>query len=200
MLLKVILHYQKRPKIFSCHRHFKDVGLALRDILTLTAYCHSKLCSGGSEQEILKHQLYEKLFGKRSKSETEKLSLKKKRTPNNSASNAAKTIKIYLSWQHYFSDEGRFKQVRLSKGGGIREVFPPLSATYITILQHATATFFPNGISHLGTAEYMIMNLGNFKGHEIYEEEISTFSVETYKEVYNMPRVKIYLLTKEKSK
>ena len=182
-------------------QQLKDMGLALGDILALRAFCCSKFDSRSgtkTERETMKQRLLEKLFGKRP-GDSEKLQVKKKRTVPGT-SNSCKTVKVYLGWQHYMSDQGRFKQVRLSKGGGIREVFLPVSTSYVDLLKIATTTFFPKGVSHVGVASEMQLKLGNFQGENIREEEMPTFSLEMYREIYNLPRIKIYLLSEKKSK
>ena len=107
-------------------------------------------------------------------------------------------MKVYLGWQHYVSDQERYKQVRLAKGGGNREVFLPLSSSYADILEVAVSTFFPCGESSVGLGMDMKFKLGNFQGEEIVE--ISSFTLNSYQDLYNLPRLKIYLLSKEKSR
>ena len=92
----------------------------------------------------------------------------------------AETVKVFLGWQNYEIDLGRYKQIRLAKGGGNREFSLSLSSTYDEILTLAISTFF-SGCS----IENMTFKLGNFKGEEIVEHEIPTFTLQNYRDLYN---------------
>jgi hypothetical protein len=74
-------------------------------------------------------------------------------------------VKVYLGLQHYVEDEKRYKQIRLVRGGGIREVYLPFSSTYKSILDLASEKFFKNGNSYMGSTKDMEFCLGNFASH-----------------------------------
>lgn len=175
---------------YASDEQLKQLGLALGDILAIRSYCRCKLSSTVSESMARKESLYVKLFGKKATIPPRKI----KNTCNPSG-NVNKTVKVSLGWQNYEIDVGRYKQIRLAKGGGIREFSLSLSSTYDEILTLAISTFF------IGCSiENMTFKLGNFKGEEIVDQEIPTFTLQNYRDLYNLPRLNVYLLSKDKSK
>ena len=172
----------------------KELGIALGDILSLRAFCTSNQSSVDEERQKRKRRLFERLFGNKNPSESSKGG------SNVSCSKQArevKDVKLHLGWQHFDEDSERYKQIRLGKGGGMRELKLPLSSNYKDILDMAAKTFFVNGESTMGSLDKMEIQLGNFQGDFIKEEEREGFTLSEYREAYNLPRLKIYLLSKQ---
>lgn len=166
----------------------KELGLVLGDIIALRSFC-TKNENDKAEREDRKKKLFERLFGNKedSGSKTQKKSsVKNKNAP----------IKVYLGWQHYDKEEKRYKQLRLSRGGGTREIQLQLSSSYQYILDIAIGKFVHNGNSCKGRAEDMVFGLGNFTGEKI--ENTEKFTLEGYRDCNALSRVKIYLLSEAK--
>ena len=87
-------------------------------------------------------------------------------------------MKFELRWKHYVKGAG-FKTKRSEQGGGVRVVDPPKDATANDCLLELKNTFFPNGVSPLGSADEMEFTLADFKCQKINMGD--NFSPESYK-------------------
>ena len=86
---------------------------------------------------------------------------------------------------------GKYISVRLSKGGGVRQVEVNCDICNDLIVM-GKELFFP-GLKTLGKW----FNLGSYSGEII---DCETFLLENYIEVHKLTRVRLYLLYKNKSK
>lgn len=84
------------------------------------------------------------------------------------SSNALKSNRlIELCWQHLEKAVKFKRHVKLSDGGGIRQVRVSKQSTVQEILVMATDLFFPNGISKFGLLTLFKCTLCDFKGMEL---------------------------------
>ena len=90
----------------------------------------------------------------------------------------------------------RFASVRMSNGGGTRDVKLDLNVTKDGMLDIAMNLFFPNGKSPLGNKDAFDCKLGSFSGEEILSEQ-QGFTLGSYCEVNKLSHVRVYLLTKK---
>ena len=129
--------------------------------------------------------------------------IKNKRTNNDGAASSQKgkqmkksTRKIQLGWKNYQTDKRDYISVRLSNGGGSRNLDVNNEANLREIKDLAIAEFFPQSTSKLGNVEDFTFKVGNFKGEEIcHHEEMESFTIQKYYQACKMSKARLYLLS-----
>lgn len=179
------------------------------DILSLRGYCRQKLkqeidASRKGAQEETKRKLLTELFNQKKKktkktrgdpdtelepkSEAEKKEKKKHR-------------RIQVGWLHYDEQRGRYVSMRLSKGGGSRDVDVPLNADVHQMIDIAKDLFFPDGNTTFGPLADMEVGLANFKCEIIpeFNDELERFTLQKYIDEFKATRIRLYVQTKRAS-
>ena len=101
--------------------------------------------------------------------------------------------KISIGWQHFDKVKNKYISVRLSKGGGSRDISVPINSTRPDISEQMKLVFFPEGKSVFGNASRMKMSLGDYKYEEITDGD---FTLMNYVKLHKLSKVRLYLLTK----
>ena len=171
----------------------QSIGLSRKgDVLALRAFAEKNGEPNSAERDEKKRKLLEtlkaKLPRKKSKSKT-----KVDKMPNAKEDPKLTHRKITIGWQNFDKERNRYVSVRLSKGGGSRDISVPIHSTKTDIIEQMKLVFFPNGKSGFGYASRMKMSLGNFKFEEITEED---FTLLNYIKCHKLSKVRLYLLTK----
>jgi len=175
----------------------EELGLnAKGDILSLKAFCqrHSTTSKPCSDYEERKNKLIDEL--KKGKQERNRKINQASTSFQERSSKAPisvkktrKTRKVILGWMHHSSLKQRFVTVRLSNGGGVRQLDVPGDSRKEHLLTEAKKLFFPDGISSFGKACDMEFNLANFKGDSIPEN----ITVENYIDKHKLTKTRLYL-------
>ena len=91
----------------------------------------------------------------------------------------------------------KFASVRMSNGGGTRDVKLELSASKEDLLNVAMDLFFPRGKSPLGNKDAFEIRLGNFSDEEIHDNVGDRrFTLGSYCDLNKLSHVRVYLLTR----
>lgn len=100
-----------------------------------------------------------------------------------------------IGWLHYSYKDGKYKQIRSSKGEKslTDNVILKSDTTYEEIMNRASAIYFPKGRSKKGRIEHMKLSLGTSKGETVPMEN---FSLEKYTSMLPTHQKRIYLLSK----
>lgn len=167
----------------------KELGISAKgDILSLKAYCQRESTSAKpySDYDERKQQLINQL--KKGKSGRLPMSERSKQTHETTTRNR----KLMIGWMNFSSKQQRFVTVRLSSGGGVRQLDVPGNATKSYLINKAKELFFPNGVSSIGKACDMIFDIANFKEETIPENT----TVDMYIENHKLTRCRLYLTSK----
>ena len=101
--------------------------------------------------------------------------------------------KISIGWQHFDKAKNKYISVRLSKGGGSRDISVPINSTRPDILEQMKLVFFPEGKSVFGNASRMKISLGDYKYEEITDGD---FTLMNYVKLHKLSKVRPHPLTK----
>lgn len=175
---------------------FIELGLTAKgDIYALKGFCEMK--AKRTERKEKMKSLLDKLSSKNTASKG------KGKKVASSTGNLKKDQKrkVSLGWNHYSLDRERYVNVRLSNGGGSREVSLQSDATKEKVMNVAKNLFFPQGASAFGKASQMQFDLGNFRNEIITslideEGKEHPFSVQRYFDVNKLSKARIYLLSR----
>ena len=175
----------------------QSIGLLRKgDILALRAFVQIDDKTSNAERDEKKRKLLEtlksKLPRKKNKSKNrlgKTVEVKDSKIEDTKATNR----RISVGWQHFDPVKNRYVSVRMSKGGGSRDICIPVSSTKSDLIEQMKIIFFPDGKSIFGYATRMKMSLGNFKFEEITDED---FTLINYIKCHKLSKVRLYLLTK----
>lgn len=141
-----------------------DLGVvAAGDRVKLRAFCQRENGPKDEKRAEMKRKLTEILEASKSR-RTSQTSVKKSKKAPTGPKKA--TLKFELRWKHYVKGAG-FKTKRSEQGGGVRVVDLPKDATANDCLLELKNTFFPNGVSPLGSADEVEFTLADFKCQKI---------------------------------
>ena len=101
--------------------------------------------------------------------------------------------KISIGWQHFDKAKNKYISVRLSKGGGSRDISVPINSTRPDILEQMKLVFFPERKSVFGNASRMKISLGDYKYEEITDGD---FTLMNYVKLHKLSKVRPHPLTK----
>jgi len=104
---------------------------------------------------------------------------------------------LSIGWLNFNHDagSGKFAQVRLSKGGGLRSIHVLKTATKIEIIQQAQDIFFPADTSLYGNKVDFDFDLTNFSNIVID----SRLTVDELYTAWGLPTLRMYLTSKKKT-
>ena len=198
---------------FASDSILEEYGLkAAGQRFSLRWFCKTKIqersATGGSSiepKEMRKRRLLEELR-KMSKRNINEEHASNAHHSNTGKPGAGKTRKIQLGWMHYNDEKGKYVPVRLQSGGGTRDVSISVDANAEDIIKEAVKLFYPNGKSMChGMASRMNLQLGNFKGELVQDNNSPAnngdemFTLQNYIAKNKLSRVRIYLMSKEKT-
>ena len=111
--------------------------------------------------------------------------------------------KVQIGWMHYNENQERYVAVRMSKGGGTRDVDMCVDANIEMVLNTALSVFFPDGKSCCGNLDEMNCTVGNYKGDIISKltdenGEDHDFSVKKYYDISKTNKARLYLMSRLK--
>lgn len=166
-------------------------GLVRRgDILALRAFAEQ----GGEAANIQRSDKKRKLL------EILKEKLPRKKNMSKKVENPPKEFhpkianrKVHIGWQHFDNQKNRYVSVRMSRGGGSREISVPILSTRNELISQMELMFFPDGKSVFGDISTMRVSLGNFKCDEVLDQD---FTLSKYISRHKLSKVRLYLLTK----
>ena len=171
---------------------FQALGLTKRgDILALRSFVL------GDEKKAKKRKLLEltkQLCSKSSKKKTGSAGLRAimKSSQDETSSPTPRLKRIQIGWMHFNDKESRYVAVRMSKGGGTREVSFPVQATSADMMDEIKKIFFPDEMTVFGATQAMTFKLGNFSCQEIND----AFTLERYIEEHKLSKVRLYILSR----
>ena len=169
-----------------------DLGVvAAGDRVKLRAFCQQQNGPKDEKRAEMKRKLTEILEASKSRRTSQTLVKKSKKAPSGPKKT---TLKFELRWKHYVKGAG-FKTKRSEQGGGVRVVDLSKDATANDCLLELKNTFFPNGVSPLGSADEMEFTLADFKCQKINMGD--NFSAESYKKENRLSTPRLFLLTRD---
>ena len=113
------------------------------------------------------------------------------------SSNQLKTI--FLGWQHYDRKKRKYISVREARGGGVRTCKFQLRTSPEELMDKMESLFFKNGKNpYAGRLSLLKAHIGNSNG-DILGSRKDGFDLENYIATNGFTRLRLYLLTKEKS-
>ena len=160
------------------------------DVLALRAFVEAK--PNKAEQDEKKRKLLQTLKAKLPRKKSKSKS-KGENTTEIKEDPKKTHRKISIGWQHFDKVKNKYISVRLSKGGGSRDISVPINSTRPDILEQMKLVFFPEGKSVFGNASRMKMSLGDYKYDEITDGD---FTLMNYVKLHKLSKVRLYLLTK----
>lgn len=106
---------------------------------------------------------------------------------------------IFLGWQHYDRKKRKYVNVRESRGGGVRTCKFHLRTSPEELMDKMESLFFKNGKnSFAGRLSILRSDIGNSNG-DVLGSRKDGFDLEKYILINGFTRLRLYLLTKEKS-
>jgi hypothetical protein len=161
------------------------------DRIATVNYCRRTLRQPEKRKQSVLERLRKKLRHRSSPPDSPDESL-----PSTSSLNAQKsTRKIELGWKNYNEVQGKYIQMRKSKGGGTRNLSISKSATKHDILHKATELFFPEGQIMIGKTKYDLaeydIDLWDFKEVKMLED----ITVGDIYDSTKLPMLRFYVVT-----
>ena len=186
----------------------RGLGLKTGDILSLKAFVtdsevNQKNSMEKQEREKRKLELIEQLqSGQGNKSSGTKRNVGSSQT-RNVKQRSRTSKKVQVGWMHYNEDQQRYVAVRMSRGGGTRDINMSVQANIEMVLNTASSVFFPDGKSCFGNLDEMNCTVGNYKGDIIStltdeNGEVHDFSVRKYYDISKTNRARLYLMSRLK--
>ena len=169
--------------------HLKALGLIqIGHIVALKSFCREEKKT--TQSQNLQKQLLAETIKQSSKDRT-------KKKPENKKLQQFKTI--FLGWQHYDRKKRKYVNVRESRGGGVRTCKFLLKTSVEEVMDKMESFFFRNGQnSFVGRLSCLKACIGNSNGDILGSRE-SGFDLSNYITTNGFSRLRLYLLTKQKS-
>jgi len=166
----------------SSEEDLKSMGLIEKGhLICLKTFCNK------TEKEFLAGIIKQASYERVSKSST-KIST----TPLKRKSSSTRTLNV--GWMNYDFDKDRYVSVRSSRGGGSRTLVMSIEQSLTAILETSKELFFSNSKD----AEDYKFSIGNSQGIPIEDNDF--VNVGSYIETHKFIRVRLYLLSKKKSR